>query len=234
MNTDKSEKLKEAQHKIHALEREIEQLKSRNANLAEDVLRLSSSAASNSGAGGSGGGNGGVYASSGGLMTSLDKEELKAAENRAASAEKEASTLRNELLAAADRESEAQRAAQRAVTDANAAKAAAARIETELQDLSAAYATLDSHTNSLQQRIDELELQRGGGGGGGQLLDGYVAKEEAEAAAIKAANEAREEADASMEDLLVCLGEEEAKVAVLAAKLEELGVSSDLVLSALG
>lgn len=232
INTYGSEKLKEAQHRIQILENEIEQLKSRNANLAEDVLRLSSSSGSNSGA--SGGGNGGGHASSSGeLMTSLDKEKLKTAENRVASAEKEASTLRNELLAAADRESEAQRAAQRAGTDADAAKAAAARIETELQDLSAAYATLDSHTNSLQQRLDEIELQKGGGGGEGKLLDGYLTKEEAEAATIKAADEAREEADASMEDLLVCLGEEEAKVAVLAAKLEELGVSSDVVLSAL-
>lgn len=51
------------------------------------------------------------------------------------------------------------------------------------------------------------------------------------AAAEKAREEAEQEAEEGMNDLLVCLGQEEAKVEALRNKLEAMGVDVEAVLS---
>ena len=100
----------------------------------------------------------------------------------------------------------------------------------DLEDLSAAYSTLDAHAGSLQQQVEQLQLaaeQRkqqqqgaqapssggdssGDGGGGGGISEAEVQRQ------VEAARqEAQQEADDAMGDLLVCLGQEEAKVGAL-------------------
>jgi hypothetical protein len=126
----------------------------------------------------------------------------------------------------------------RARGEAANARAAARKLETDLEGLSSAYAALDAHAGELQAQLD-----RGGGGGGGSgvatALPAPAGVDEAEvrrreaAAADAARAEAATEGDAAMEDLMVCLGQEEAKVAALAARLDAAGVSSADVLAGL-
>ena len=71
------------------------------------------------------------------------------------------------------------------------------KLESELGALSEAYACLESHSSHLRQEVERLEKEK-------QDIDA--------------------ETDAAMEDLLVCLGEEEEKVKTLRAQLEALGV----------
>jgi hypothetical protein len=125
----------------------------------------------------------------------------------------------------------------RARGEATDARAAALKLEADLEGLSSAYAALDAHAGELQAQLD-----RGGGGSGtvtsppppapAGVDEAEVRRREA-AAADAARAEAAAEGDAAMEDLLVCLGQEEAKVAALAARLDAAGVSSVDVLAGL-
>lgn len=195
-----------AQALIALLHKELEHLRSRNAALAEDVVRLSSVNSVN------------MPTVRG--MTSLDKEKLMAAE-------REAATLRDELMSSVQRESEAAEQLKRAEMDAQAAQETASRIESELQDLSAAYATLDAHAHALQSRVDELEDQEGLHEKVQASSDGILTQGEVQALIDKAVDEVRQEAEMGMEDLLVCLGEEEAKVSILREALEGKGINCD-------
>ncbi len=123
----------------------------------------------------------------------------------AAEAAAETEGLRRQLA-------EVQAAAERAVADLARAREAAQKLETDLEDLSAAYSTLDGHAESLQQQVDQLqaelvaERQRAGGG------SGPVSSAEVEQRIAAARLEAEQAAEEGMVDLLVCLGQEEAKV----------------------
>lgn len=103
-----------------------------------------------------------------------------------------------------------EREAKETQADAHRLQGALAKTEADLQSLSAAYAALDAHATELQARLD------GNGAGGG------VGEEEVEKLIQAAREEAESEANAAMEDLLVCLGEEEAKVGELEALVAEL------------
>lgn len=123
----------------------------------------------------------------------------------AAEAAAEAEGLRRQLA-------EAQAAAERAAGDLAAAQEAARKLETDLEDLSAAYSTLDGHADLLQQQVNRLqaelaaERQRAGGG------SGPASSGEVEQRIAAARQEAEQAAEEGMVDLLVCLGQEEAKV----------------------
>lgn len=105
---------------------------------------------------------------------------------------------------------------EREVGDARASlsqmRAACSKAEADLEGLSTAYAALDSHANALQAQLDALQSKSPRG-----------TEAQDVAALVQAAREeAEKDASAAMEDLLVCLGQEEAKVAELEARLKEL------------
>lgn len=89
----------------------------------------------------------------------------------------------------------------------------------DLEDLSAAYNQLEVHSLQVEAQLRDAA----GVGDVAQLVE-------------KARKAAREEAEAEQEegmnDLLVCLGQEEAKVERLRARLEELGEDVDALLEA--
>jgi DNA repair exonuclease SbcCD ATPase subunit len=138
----------------------------------------------------------------------------------------EAASLREELAATQARAAALEREAADARADADDARAALRKVEADLEALSSAYATLDSHANDMQTQLERAELQQrlGGGAPGAGAAD-------VEAAVAAAREEAQQEADASMDDLMVCLGQEEAKVQALAARLDALGGRSEEVIA---
>ena len=149
-----------------------------------------------------------------------------AAHAAVAAAEAEVQATRQQAAAAQAQLAEAAAEAERARNDAQAAQAVARKLETDLEDLSAAYSTLDAHAGSLQQQLDALQAElaaarqqqntAGAAAAAAAAGGGGVSEDEVEqrvaAAREEAAAEAQAEADEAMTDLLVCLGQEEAKV----------------------
>lgn len=148
------------------------------------------------------------------------QQQLQVAQTRIEALELEASA------AAAAREAQ-ERGAAAAQARADSLAADAAKLEAELADLSAAYSQLEHHANSLQSRVDELEQQHSTHS---QQLEQRVAAARQEARQ-EAQQQAQQEADEAMADLLVCLGQEEAKVARLSAALTGRGVDVDALLA---
>ena len=148
----------------------------------------------------------------------------------AQAARAEAAAARQQLAAAQQQLAEAEAEAERARGDAQAAQAAARKLETDLEDLSAAYGNLDAHAGTLQQQVDQLQdelaQQRAAAAAAAPAAAdqqqpaaaalGGASEEEVQrqlaAARAEGAAEAQAEADEAMTDLLVCLGQEEAKV----------------------
>ena len=90
------------------------------------------------------------------------------------------------------------------------------KAEADLEALSNAYTALDSHATELQARLDKALASQQQIGNGDRNSDDDI-----EALLQAAREEAEQDANAAMEDLLVCLGQEEAKVQQLEALLEE-------------
>jgi pyruvate/2-oxoglutarate dehydrogenase complex dihydrolipoamide acyltransferase (E2) component len=179
--------------------RENQQLRAEHGALSER-LRLSSSGS---------GANGSAHGQS---------PELAAAQQAAAAAAQQLQEVEAEV--------------QRAREDAQAARTAARKLEMDLEDLSAAYGTLDAHAGSLQQQVEQLQLelaaerrrqqQQGaqapaGGSSSGDV--GGIGEAEVQRQVEAARQEAQQEADDAMGDLLVCLGQEEAKVGAVLGSL---------------
>lgn len=146
-----------------------------------------------------------------------------AAQLAAAAAEADAQQARQQLAALQQQLADAESAAEQAWSAAQAAQATARKLEADLEDLSSAYSTLDAHAGALQQQIDELqvELRRHPAAEPGAAAghDGSVSEAEVERRVTVAREEAQQEADDAMTDLLVCLGQEEAKVGLAAPRL---------------
>ena len=100
-----------------------------------------------------------------------------------------------------------------AKSDSERLQQALAKAEADLEGLSTAYSALDNHATELQARLDKALLASQNG------VSGCSRGEDVEALIQAARKEAEEEASAAMEDLLVCLGQEEAKVEKLEALL---------------
>ncbi len=104
------------------------------------------------------------------------------------------------------------------------AREAADKFARDLEDLSAAYNQLEAHSLQVEAQLRDAQLRGGGSGrdggptggdtggvvqhGGGVGLDVDHLLQEARAATRQ---EVEEEQEESMHDLLVCLGQEEAK-----------------------
>jgi hypothetical protein len=121
----------------------------------------------------------------------------------------EINALRQEVAQLRQRIAEAELEATTSRSAEQSARATLAKVEADLEGLSREYAALDAHASELQTR-----------------LDGAMAMPVTDVDALVRATreEMRQEADSVMEDLLVCLGQEEAKV----ARLKELCVRNGL------
>lgn len=121
--------------------------------------------------------------------------------------------LKNEVQQLRELNAQLEKEVGEAKADSERLQQALVKAEADLEGLSTAYTALDSHATELQARLDKallVSLPRGRGGG-----------QDVEALIQAARKEAEEEASAAMEDLLVCLGQEEGKVKKLEALLAE-------------
>lgn len=124
----------------------------------------------------------------------------------------EVAALRAELQQLRERNERVERAAAEATADAQRLAAALAKAEADLEGLSSAYTSLDTHAVELQARLDRALSSAG-------TAPAAPAAVDVDALVQAARDEAEQEASAAMEDLLVCLGQEEDKVAALEAAL---------------
>ena len=118
---------------------------------------------------------------------------------------------------------------------ANNAQNLATKYETDLADVSATYASLESHAFALESEIQQLKATPAPPPA--PAAASGIAEAEVQAKIEAAVAEAREEMtaenDDAMNDLLVCLGQEERKVEALSEKLVGYGVDVDAILEEL-
>ncbi|KAF5938589.1 hypothetical protein HYC85_022848 [Camellia sinensis] len=98
----------------------------------------------------------------------------------------------------------------------------AGKMESNLKSLSDAYNSLEQANFHLEKEIKALKS-----GGATPILD-------VEAVKAKAREEAQKESEAELNDLLVCLGQEQNKVEKLSVRLLELGEDVDKLLEGIG
>lgn len=105
--------------------------------------------------------------------------------------------------------------------EASTHKSAASKMESDLQSLSDAYNSLEQINFQLEREVKALKS------GGSIPIDIEAIKAEAK-------EEAEKESEAELNDLLVCLGQEQSKVEKLSARLSELGVDAVQLLEGIG
>ncbi|PON36628.1 Vesicle tethering protein p115-like [Parasponia andersonii] len=98
----------------------------------------------------------------------------------------------------------------------------AAKMESDLKSLSDAYNSLEQANFHLEQEVKALKS-----GGSSTIPDIEAIKAEAK-------EEAQKESEAELNDLLVCLGQEQSRVEKLSARLLELGEDLDKLLEGIG
>ncbi|GAB4847893.1 Golgin candidate 6 [Ancistrocladus abbreviatus] len=130
--------------------------------------------------------------------------------------------LRRELQQAFERLEILKAEKEKAESEASMYRNLAGKIESDLKSLSDAYNSIEQANFQLEREVKAL---RSGG-----------ATPEPEIEAIKAGvrEEAQKESEAELNDLLVCLGQEQSKVEKLSARLLELGEDVDKLLEGIG
>ncbi|KAK8290354.1 hypothetical protein V6Z12_D07G255900 [Gossypium hirsutum] len=98
----------------------------------------------------------------------------------------------------------------------------AGKLESDLKSLSDAYNSLEQSNHHLEKQVEALEIGR------------TLTSPDIEAVRTKAREEAQKESEAELNDLLVCLGQEQSKVERLSAGLWELGEDVDKLLEGIG
>lgn len=98
----------------------------------------------------------------------------------------------------------------------------AGKMESDLQSLSNAYNSLEQANFNMEKEVRALK-----NGGPSTFPDIEAIKAEAK-------EEAQKESEAELNDLLVCLGQEQSKVEKLSARLLELGEDVDKLLEGIG
>ncbi|KAK6928407.1 Vesicle tethering protein Uso1/P115-like, head domain [Dillenia turbinata] len=98
----------------------------------------------------------------------------------------------------------------------------AEKVESDLKSLSDAYNSLEQANYRLEKEVTALKA------GGATASPGI------EAIKAEAREEAQKESEAELNDLLVCLGQEQSKVEKLSARLMELGEDIDKLLEGIG
>ena len=128
---------------------------------------------------------------------------------------------------------------QQSVERARGAEAAATQRSADLSALSASYSSLESRSFTLESQLQatqrQLEEARTAAGSAPASVGSSPA--EVEVLLNRARDETRAEVEAegdeAMNDLLVCLGQEERKVEALSGKLGELGVDAGPIVEAI-
>lgn len=114
---------------------------------------------------------------------------------------------------------------------ASEAAALSAKAEDDLAEVSSAYNHLEEHAHQLEQQLASVqqaaELATLQAVERSSTVDEAAVNARIQAAMAAAQADAAAEADEQMSDLLVCLGQEEAKVQVLSDRLARLGVDVD-------
>lgn len=131
-------------------------------------------------------------------------------------------TLRRDLQEASKRLELLKAEKAKIESEASMYKNLAGKMESDLKSLSDAY-------NSLEQANFQLEKEvRGEKGVGSSAFP------DVDAIRAQAREEAQKESEAELNDLLVCLGQEQSKVEKLSARLLELGEDVDKLLEDIG
>nr|XP_018483919.1 PREDICTED: golgin candidate 6 [Raphanus sativus] len=132
-------------------------------------------------------------------------------------------SIRRELQEASQRLETVKAEKAKLESEASDYKNMAAKLESDLKGLSDAYNSLEQANYHLEKEVRSLK----GGEGPMEFPDIEAIKEEVR-------KEAQKESEDELNDLLVCLGQEESKVEKLTAKLMELGVDVDKLLEDIG
>lgn len=98
----------------------------------------------------------------------------------------------------------------------------ASKLESDLKSLSDAYNSLEEANFQLERKVKALKS------------GGAVAAPDIEEIKAEAREEAQKESEAELNDLLVCLGQEQSKVEKLSTRLAELGEDVDKLLDGIG
>jgi chromosome segregation ATPase len=181
--------------------REVEALRARNAELTHDVVRLSSSQP------------GPVHHVHSGESDGHAAHEVASLLGQLSQMQARVAVLEADVASARIEASEARAALQKA--------------DAELEGLSSAYASVDAHANEIQNQLEQAELRykvaTAGGASAHAGMDAAAVEQRVKDAVAAAVEEVQQEGDAAMEDLLVCLGQEESKVQRLREQLQALG-----------
>lgn len=110
----------------------------------------------------------------------------------------------------------------KAESEASTYRNLAGKIESDLKSLSDAYNSLEQANFQLENEVKALRS-----GGPSTFPD-------VEAMKAEAREEAQKESEAELNDLLVCLGQEQSRVEKLSARLVELGEDVDTLLEGIG
>ncbi|KAH6769014.1 golgin putative 6 [Perilla frutescens var. frutescens] len=131
-------------------------------------------------------------------------------------------TLRRDLHETSQRLETLKAEKTRIEAEASMHQSAASKMESDLKSLSDAYNSLEQLNFQLEREVKALKS------------GGSVPIPDIEAIKAEAREEAQRESEAELNDLLVCLGQEQSKVEKLSARLLELGVDVDELLEGIG
>lgn len=132
-------------------------------------------------------------------------------------------TLRKDLHEASQRLEILKEEKAQIESDSSMYRNLAAKMESDLKSLSDAYNSLEQTNFHLEKEVKALKS-------GGSS----VSSPDVEAIKAEAREEAQKESEAELNDLLVCLGQEQSKVEKLSARLLELGEDVDKLLEGIG
>ncbi|KAL6540421.1 Golgin candidate 6 [Orobanche minor] len=132
-------------------------------------------------------------------------------------------TLRRDLHETTQRLETLKAEKSRIEAEASMHRSAASQMESDLKSLSGAYNSLEEVNDKLEREVKALKS------GGSVSIHADI-----EAIKAEAREEAQRESEAELNDLLVCLGQEQSKVEKLSARLSELGVDAIKLLDGIG
>lgn len=131
-------------------------------------------------------------------------------------------TLRRDLQEASQRLEMLKTEKAKIESEASMYQNLAGKMESDLQSLSDAYNSLEQANYHLEKEVKALKS------------GGATPSPDIEAIKAEAREEAQKESEAELNDLLVCLGQEQSKVEKLSARLLELGEDVDKLLEGIG
>ncbi|CAI5525137.1 unnamed protein product [Closterium sp. Naga37s-1] len=219
---------------LQSQHQELQHLRSRNVALAKDAMQLAPQSPS-SGAGASDQSHVATSADSAGSAPT--HAEVEAARRQLAEAEASVATLRGEQETLMGELMQVRQVAAGKEADLQALSMAYHSLEQENLRLEGEVKTLQSTTETLRASLASAEAAAAAAGSGGATGAGAGSgmpeaevEERVEAARQEAREEAQRESETELNDLLVCLGQEEKKVEVLRGRLVELGEDVDALM----